>query len=78
MTRLTITLSDARHRALKEAAVRRKTTIRRLVEESLDAYGIKTTEAAAAFVAAARERSGLTEADAVELAVDETRAERQR
>ena len=78
MTRLTITLSDERHRALKEAAARRNTAIRRLVEESLDAYGIKSTASAAALVAAARERSGLTEAAALELAVEETRAERRR
>ena len=78
MTRLTITLSDERHRALKEAAARRNTTIRQLVEESLDSYGIKTTESAAALVAAARGRSRLTEAAALNLAVEETRAERQR
>jgi predicted transcriptional regulator len=42
MARLTITLSPERHRALKEAAARRSKTIHRLVEESLDAYGIKT------------------------------------
>lgn len=78
MTRLTITLSDERHRALKEAAARRNTTIKQLVEESLDSYGIKTTESAGALVAAARERSRLTEAAALNLAVEEARAERQR
>ncbi len=78
MTRLTITLSDERHRALKEAAARRNTTIKRLIEESLDSYGIKTTESATALVAAARERSRLAEAAALNLAVEETRAERQR
>ena len=78
MTRLTITLSDERHRALKEAAARRNTTIKRLIEESLDSYGIKTTESATALVAAARERSRLVEAAALNLAVEETRAERQR
>ena len=36
MARLTITLSQERHRALKEAAARRSKTIRSLVEESLD------------------------------------------
>ena len=78
MTRLTITLSAERHRALKEAAARRNTTIRRLIEESLDSYGIKTTDSAAALVVAARERSRLTDAAAVNLAVRETRAERER
>jgi hypothetical protein len=76
MARLTITLSPERHRALKEAAVRRSKTIRSLVEESLDAYGIKTASQAAALVARARERAAMTEADAIKLAIAETRANR--
>ena len=78
VSRLTITLSDERHRALKEAAARRNTSIRRIIEESLDFYGVKTTESAAALVAAAGERSGLSDDDAMALAVEETRAERRR
>jgi len=78
MSRLTITLSDERHRALKEAAARRNTSIRRIIKESLDSYGVKTTESAAALVAAAAERSGLSDDDAMALAVEETRAERRR
>lgn len=78
MPRLTITLSSEKHRALKETAVRRGKTIRSLVEESLDAYGIKTVSQAAALVARARARSGMTEADAVNLAVRETRQNRRR
>ena len=78
MPRLTITLSPERHRALKEAAVRRSKTIRSLVEESLDAYGIKTASQAAALVTRARERSAMTEADAIKLAIAETRANRRR
>ncbi len=78
MPRLTISLSDRIHRALKEAAVRRGKTIGSLVEESLDAYGIKTTREAADLVARARERAGMAEADAMKLAVRETRAHRQR
>jgi hypothetical protein len=78
MPRLTITLSPEKHRALKETAVRRGKTIRSLVEESLDAYGIKTVSQAAALVASARSRSGLTEAEAIKLAVRETRAHRRR
>jgi hypothetical protein len=76
MPRLTITLPPEKHRALKEAAARQGKTIRSLVEESLDAYGIKTISQAAALVARARERSGMTEADALNLAVRETRAHR--
>jgi len=78
MPRLTITLSPEKHRALKETAVRRGKTIRSLVEESLDAYGIKTVSQAAALVARARSRSGLAEAAAIKLAVRETRAHRRR
>ncbi len=48
MPRLTITLPDERHRALKETTARRATTIRRIIEESLDLYSVKTTESAAA------------------------------
>lgn len=78
MVRLTITLSDERHRALEEAAARRNTTIRRIIEESLDLYDVKTTEATAGLVADAAERSGLSDDDAISLAVEETRAERLR
>ena len=76
MPRLTITISTEKHRALKETAVRRGTTIRSLVEKSLDAYGIKTLSQATALVARARKRSGMTEPEALKLAVAETRAHR--
>ncbi len=78
MSRLTITLSDRRHRALKEAAARRSKTIGSLVEESLDAYGIKTGGEAAALVARAREQAKMTETSAIKLAVEETKAHRRR
>ena len=78
MSRLTITLSDERHRALREAAARRNTSIRRIIEESLDAYGIKTSESASALSAAARERSGLADDYAMAVAVEEARIERVR
>lgn len=48
MARLTITLPDDRHQALKEAAARRGKTIRQLIDESLAHYGIKTEASAAA------------------------------
>ena len=76
MARLTITLPDALHRALKESAARRDTTIGELVSESLVFYGIKTADAADELVAAARAHSGLTEDEATALAVEETRAQR--
>ena len=56
MARLTITLSDERHRALREAAVKRGKTIGQLIEESLDFYGIKTLRSAEQIVA--RESGG--------------------
>ena len=46
MSRLTITLSEARYRALKEASAQRAKTIGQLIDESLDFYGIKSREAA--------------------------------
>jgi hypothetical protein len=76
LARLTITLPDNLHRALKESAARRDTTIGELVCESLAFYGIKSTAVAEDLVAAARARSGLTEGEATALAVEETRAQR--
>jgi hypothetical protein len=73
VARLTITLSDERHRALKEAAARRGITLGQIVEESLEFYGIKTAEQAAALVARARERAGLSEAEATDIGVRESR-----
>ncbi|MDZ7758663.1 MAG: CopG family transcriptional regulator [Desulfovermiculus sp.] len=76
MPRLTITLSEERHRALKEAAVRKRKSIAAIIEESLELSGIKTTEAASDLVARARARSGLDDEGALELALEETRAQR--
>ena len=76
MARLTITLPDAVHQALKEAAARRKTTIGALISESIEHYGIKTELTAAEIVAQARAKAGMTEEAALELAVRETRADR--
>jgi plasmid stability protein len=72
MARVTINLPDDLHRAVKAAAARRGTTIGSMVAESLIAYGIKSPTEAAALVERARERSGLTEDEALALAVDET------
>lgn len=78
MARLTITLSDARHRALREAALKRGKTIGQLIEESLEFYGIKSSRAAEEMVARARAHAGLGEAEALRIAVEETRAARRR
>ena len=76
MSRVTIALSDERHRALKKAAARRNTSIGRIIEESLESYGIKASKSASALVGAARERSGLADDGAMAVAVEETRGER--
>ena len=78
MARLTVTLSDARYRALKETAARRGKTIGATIDECLERAGIKTVASAADLVARARERSGMSESSAVALAVKETRAARRR
>ena len=78
MSRLTISLPDDLHRALKETAARRNVAIGELIAESLDFYGIKTTESARSLVARVREASSLTESEALRLANDEVRASRRR
>jgi len=78
MARLTITLSDETHQALKEAAVRRGETIGQIIEKSLQFYGVKTRESAAALVARARQASGMDEAEAMDIALSETHAARRR
>jgi hypothetical protein len=76
VSRLTLTLPDELHRALKESAAARGKTIGELVAESVIAYGIKPRAAAEELVARARRHAGLSEARAVALAVRETRAAR--
>lgn len=76
MARLTITLPDPLHRALKEASARRDRTIGDLVAESLSAYGIKPREDAREILERARRRATLSEDEALALAVRETRAVR--
>ena len=78
MFRLSITLSDERHRALKEAAARRRTSIAALIDESLEAYGIRTTASAAELVSRARSHSAMAEDEAQSLANSETRSRRRR
>lgn len=78
MGRLTISLPDELHRALKQAAASRQRTIGELVAESLEFYGIKSEVSAQELLERARRRSRLPEADALELAVEATRDERAR
>lgn len=77
MGRLTINITDERQQALKEAAAVRSKTIGQIIEESLDAYGVKTRASAQSIVARARDNAKLTEAEALELATQETRQARQ-
>jgi len=78
MSRLTITLSEARYRALKEAAAQRDKTIGQLIDESLDFYGIKSREDARDLVRRARAHSNLTEDQAVTVAQEQVRAVRRK
>jgi predicted DNA-binding ribbon-helix-helix protein len=76
MSRLTITLSEARYRALKEAAAQRDKTIGQLIDESLDFYGIKSRQDALDLVRRARARSKLSEDQALTIAQQQVRAVR--
>jgi len=76
MSRLTISISEASYRALKEASAQRAKTIGQLIEESLAFYGIKSREDARSLVQRARRRSGLGEAQALALAAKEVAAAR--
>ena len=78
MARLTITLPDDLHRALKETAARRGRTIGDLVAESLAFYGVKSTASARELVARARLHAALEEGTALEVAADETHRARRR
>ena len=78
MSRLTITLSEARYKALKEAAVQRDKTIGQLIDESLGFYGIKSREEARDLVRRVRARSELTEEQALALAQEQVRAVRRK
>lgn len=78
MSRLTITLDDDLHRALKETAARQGRSIASIIEESLRLRGIKGQASARVLVAQARERAQLDPNEALALAVEETRAARKR
>ncbi len=73
MARLTITLDDDLHQALKETAARQGRTIASIVAESLRMRGIRTMASARDLVAKARTRSGLEEDQALSVASEETR-----
>ena len=76
MSRLTITLDDQLHRALKETAARQRRSIGSIIEECLRWRGIRTYDSARELVGKARAASGLNADEALELAVRETRQSR--
>ena len=78
ISRLTITLSEARYRALKEASAQRDKTIGQLIDESLDFYGIKSRQDARDLVRRARAHSKLTEVQALAVAQEQVRAVRRK
>jgi len=76
MSRLTISLDDAMHQALKEAAARQGRSIGSIIEEGLRLRGIKPMESARALVERARQQASLSEADALQVANEEVRTVR--
>ena len=76
MPRLTISLTDRTHRALKEAAARQGRSMGSVIEESLELRGILPTDSAQEIVARARSSAGLNDEEAMAIAVRETRLHR--
>ena len=77
MSRLTISLDDAMHQALKEAAARQGRSIGSIIEEGLRLHGIKPMESARALVERARQQASLSEVDALQVANEEVRTARE-
>ena len=71
MSRLTISLNDEIHLALKEAAVHQRRSIASLIEESLIFRGIKSPKTARNLVQQVRERSELSADTAMDIALAE-------
>lgn len=78
MSRLTITVSNEMHQALKETAARTGRTIGSIIEEGLHLRGIRPMVRAKDLVAKARANATLSEEDALALALDETHQSRQK
>ena len=78
MSRLTITVSDEMHQALRETAARTGRTIGSIIEDGLRLRGIRPMASAQDLVAKARINAGLSEEEAVAVALDETRLSRQK
>ncbi len=78
MSRITITVSDEIHQALKETAARTGRTIGTIVEESLRLRGIRPMSSAKDLVVKARANAALTEVDAGAISLAETQQSRQK
>ena len=78
MSRLTITLDDSMHQALKEAAARQGRSIGKIIEEGLVLRGIKPMESARQLVARARRNAARDDDEALNIAVKETHAARKK
>lgn len=78
MGRLTISLKDDLHQALKEAAARQGRSIGKIIEEGLELRGVKPMSRARDLLMKARRSARRTEEKAIELAVKEVRASRSR
>ena len=79
--RMTITLSEERQQALKEAAARRGMTITAIIDESLELAGVVPRHNVWAILEEARRNAAMTEEDAMEVAlkaVAEVRAARKK
>ena len=72
MGRLTITLPNGTHTALKQAAARQNRSMASIIDESLQLRGIRPYEHAREIVAKARARSKLSPAEADAVALEET------
>jgi predicted transcriptional regulator len=77
MSRLTITVSDEIHQALKETAARTGRTIGNIIEEGLRLRGIQPMSSARKLVKQARINAHLSEQEATKIALDETEQSRQ-
>ena len=73
MSRLTITLDDQLHQALKETAARQRRSIGSIIEESLRLRGIRPRESVLDIVSKARAAARLDHDEALDLAVREVR-----
>ena len=78
MSRLTISLSDEMHQALKESSARTGRTIGSIIEEGLCLRGIRPMNTTRNLVKKARSNSAINEDDALRIALDEVNQSRKR